>query len=174
MKTWKRGRKKATPEQKQASIEWQNQRVKIANMVRRKPEIKKVCAVCGKPGHICHNRQDPYYITFICNECEKDPSKVMIAEEKRFDIRTKLNKTYLSSHNFTDEEVVRIVVGYMNDIVSVGDYCVKIGISRHQFNELVKRYKILFPKQPITKFIKKHSDKIQSELLTKITENKSL
>ena len=65
MKNWKRGRKPLSPDKKQESLNWQKERVKIANLVARKPEIEKVCCICGKPGNILHNRQDPYYITFI-------------------------------------------------------------------------------------------------------------
>lgn len=174
MSDWKRGRKKATPEQKKANEEWHKERVKIINLIRRKPEIKKICCICGKPGKILHNRQDPYYITFICDECKKDKNNLIIAEENRFDVRTKLDKDHLSTHNFTDEEVVRIVVGFMNGILSKGEYCNKIGISRYQFDQIVKRYKQLFPRQNIQAMIKKQSNKIKSNKFKKLSEERDL
>ena len=56
-KTWSRGRKKSSPEHRKKMQEWQNTRVKIINLVARKPEIEKKCCICGKPGKILHNVQ---------------------------------------------------------------------------------------------------------------------
>lgn len=165
---------KATPEERKAAMQWQNERVKIANLIARKPEIPKVCCICGKEGKILHNRKDPYYITFICDECKKDPENLVIAEESRFDLRTKLDKSNLCINNFLDEQIVRIVVGFMNDTVSLGDYCNNIGISRHQFGQVVERYKRLFPKQPIESLIKGRVKRVQSEKLKRIAEEKAL
>lgn len=169
-----RGRKQCTLEHKKHMQEWQNTRVKIINLVARKPEIEKTCCICGNPGKILHNRKDPYYITFICDECKKDPNNLILAEEHRFDLREKLDKNNSCTNNFTDEEVTRIIVGFMNDILSIGDYCDKINISRYKFNQLTSRYKEMFPKHNIKKLIKQHSDKIQKEKLKKIAENKTL
>ena len=49
MKTWNRGKKKLTPEQKIKAEKFQKERVKITNMVRRRPLIEKTCRLCGKP-----------------------------------------------------------------------------------------------------------------------------
>lgn len=175
MNALKRGRgNKATPEERKQAMQWQNQRVKIANLIARKPEIPKICCICGKEGKILHNRKDPYYITFICDECKTEPNNLIIAEESRFDLRTKLDKSNLCVHNFLDEQIVRIITGYMNDIISLGDYCEKIGISRHQFGQVVQRYKQLFPKQNIEQLIKNRTKKVQSEKLKKIAEEKAL
>ena len=72
-----RGRKPLTKKQKQESAEWQKIRVKVANMVARKSEINKKCCICGKEGKILHNKQDPYYIAFICDECKKDANNLL-------------------------------------------------------------------------------------------------
>lgn len=170
----KRGRKKATPQQKQSYQDWQNQRVKIANLVSRNKNISKACCICGKPGNILHNRQDPYYIAFICNECRKDPNNLIIAEESRTDIRTKLNISKKSSNNFTDTEVTRIVIGYMNELVSIQDYCKQIQISRYQFNSLVKKYDKLFPKQQIQQLVINHSNAVQKYKIQQKAENEKL
>ena len=92
MKTWDRGKKRLTEKEKEASIKWQHERVKIANLIARKPEIQKICCICGKEGKILHNRENPYYITFICDECKKDPKNINKAEKTRFDVREKLDK----------------------------------------------------------------------------------
>ena len=164
MSNWNRGRKQSTPERKKEMEDWQRERVKIANLVSRNKEIKKECCICGsEQAKILHNRQDPYYITFICDECRKEESNLEYAEEFRFDVRTKLNKKSKSTDNFTQEECVRIVIGYMNELLSIGDYCDKIGISRHQFSNLLKQYKKLFPKQHIDHLVSNHSNRIQKE-----------
>ena len=67
-----------------------------------------------------------------------------------------------------------MVESYMNDIVSVGDYCDKIGISRHQFNQIIDRYKKLFPRKNMDRIIKNRTRKVQSEKLKRIAEEKSL
>ena len=174
MKTWNRGKKRLTETEKKNAIKWQNERVRIANLVARKPEIQKVCCICGKEGKILHNRKDPYYITFICDECKKDPNNLIVAEESRFDLRLKLDKSNLCIHTLNDEQIIRLVMGYMNEdnIISIGDYCNKMQISRHQFNQIIKRYKELFPNQQIDTLIKSRTRKIQSEKLKKIHEDK--
>ena len=149
----------------------QRERVKIANLVARKPEIENICCICGKKGTILHNYDDPYYITFLCSECRKDPRNLILAEERRFDLRAKISKSKINVSNFTDQEVTRIVVGYMNneEAKSIGEYCDSIKISRYQFNHLIDRYDELFPSQDIKNLIKDKSKRIQGE---KILEGK--
>lgn len=160
-----RGRKKLTPAEKVIQNDKQTQRVKIANLVRRKPEIKNECCICGNKGMILHNFYDPYYITFICQECRKDPNNLVLAEERRFDIRTKLDKSNINITNFTDQEVTRIVIGYMNldTKMSIGEYCDSVGITRYQFNNLVNRYEKVFPNHKIKEKIKNISKEVQKE-----------
>ena len=174
MKTWDRGKKRLTEKEKEASIKWQHERVKIANLIARKPEIQKICCICGKEGKILHNRENPYYITFICDECKKGPENINKAEKTRFDVREKLDKANLCVHNFKDDQIIEMVESYMNDIISVGDYCDKIGISRHQFNQIIDRYKKLFPRKNMDRIIKNRTRKVQSEKLKRIAEEKSL
>lgn len=176
MKTWDRGRKKATPEQKAESMRWQNERVRIANLIARKPEIQKICCICENEGKILHNRKDPYYITFICDECRKDPNNLIIAEESRFDLRTKLDKANLCMQTLNDEQVQRFVLGYMNErnIISLGDYCKQIKLSRHQFNQIIKRYNEIHPNQRIEERIKAKTKKVKSEQFKKMYEDKTL
>lgn len=152
--------------------EWNKVRVKIRNLVARKKEIDKSCCICGKPGKILHNRQDPYYISFICDECRKVPENLQLAIERRFDIRTKMDKTKLSVHNFTDEMIIRIIVGYMNSEKSIGDYCDEVGISRYQFNQLQDYYDKLFPTQNIKQLIKEKCVEIRTSKIEKTWSEK--
>lgn len=140
----------------------QKVRVKIANLVARNKEIDRSCCICGKPGNIYHNKKDPYYISFICTNCRKDINNRIIAEEQRVDIRTKLDKTNTNISNFTDEEIKRIVIGFMNDNISKGQYCKKSGLSRYQFNKIVEKYNVMFPKHNIIQAIHNHTNKIKS------------
>lgn len=152
--------------------QWNKIRVKIRNFVARKPEINKNCCICGKPGKILHNRQDPYYISFICDECRRVPENLQLAVERRFDIRTKMDKTKLSVHNFTDEMIIRIIVGYMNSNKSIGDYCNEVGISRYQFNQLQDYYDKLFPTQNIKQLIKEKCVDIRTSKIEKTWSKK--
>ena len=171
----KRG-KAPTKQEKSDYEQWSKERTKIANMVARKPELEKICCVCGKPGNILHNREDPYYITFICDECRKDPQKLTLAEERRFDIRTKLNVGTMNVTTYTDEMVKRTVLEYMNEnyLMSMGDYCKKRGISRHQFNQLLDRYDKIFPGQRIHELVKIRSKTVQRQKILKSKEDKKL
>ena len=90
------------------------------------------------------------------------------------DIRTKLNISKKSSNNFTDTEVTRIVIGYMNELVSIQDYCKQIQISRYQFNSLVKKYDKLFPKQQIQQLVINHSNAVQKYKIQQKAENEKL
>jgi paraquat-inducible protein B len=157
MKTWARGRKKATPEQKQRAKEWQRIRVKITNAVSRDKELNRKCCICGKEDSpILHNRENPTYITFLCTECRKDKEKVKQAEQYRFDLKehkeqqveNRDTNRYLDTRKFSKEEVKSIVEGYTAsaNIQTYGEYCEKNNLSRHQFNALLERYKEYFPR----------------------------
>lgn len=82
MKTWDRGKKRLTEKEKEASIKWQHERVKIANLIARKPEIQKICCICGKEGKILHNRENPYNVIILCNNCRQDPESIKKATSK--------------------------------------------------------------------------------------------
>lgn len=171
----KKGRKPLSDKEKQEYQKWQNERVKIRNLVSRAKDsdIDQSCCICGNRGNILHNRQDPYYIAFICHECRKDPNNLIIAEESRQDIREKLNMTNLSYSNFTDAQVIRLVTGYMNERLTLGEYCEKTGVSRHQFNLLIRRYDELCPDNDIVLLVKKHTKSVQRERCAKVINERT-
>lgn len=152
MKTWKRGRKKyLTDTQREEAKQRQKNRAKISNIVARKPEIENKCCICGKPGKILHNKENPYYITFLCSECRLVEGNIAKAEKYRFDIREQLDKSKLSTSNFTKQEVANIVKGYTNtQSLTIGEYCEKLNITRHQFNKLLELYAKYFPEDKTT------------------------
>lgn len=175
-KTWARGKKKLTPEQKQEAYEKNKVRMKIANLVARKPEIENKCCICGKKGQVLHNQENPYFITFICWDCRKDPEKLKEAEKHRFDLKSKLNKENLNVSNFTTQEVLQMVNGYMKKdlFISLGDYCNQIGVSRYQFNKLIKRYMELLPNSNIEELIKNKAAKLKEIQLLKMLEDRKI
>lgn len=144
-------------------------RMRIANMVKRKPEIEKHCCICGKDNaEILHNKKNPYVITFICKECRADEDKLAQAEKTRFDIREIMDKSTLSTKNFVKEDVKKLVENYLMETISIGAYCTKIGISRHQFNQLMERYKKMYNDPSIRKKIINHANKVNRETLSKL------
>ena len=160
-------RLKLTPEERKRSQQLKVVRTRIANMVARKPEIQKKCCICGNENaQILHNRLDPYndksiyMITFICRDCRNDADKLKQAEQKRFDVRSIMDKSKLSVKSYTDIDVKRIVDDYLNELLPIGEYCNKIGISRHLFNGLVKRYAKTFKMPNIKKTIDSHTNKL--------------
>lgn len=162
-------RAKLTPEEKAISKQTQRDRMRIANLIRRKPEIKKVCCICGtKNAEILHNKSNPFFITFICKECRANVFKLQEAEKHRFDIREVMNKSTLSTKNFSDNDVVNLVDGYLLKTISIGQYCEEHGISRYQFKQLVDRYQKLHKNNMIKKTISNHANKIHKEKLSKI------
>lgn len=166
---WIRGRRRLTPEERIISEERQKKRIKIANYVSRNPDIDRSCVICGKQGRIMHNEEDPYYISFICNDCAKSLSNLTIAEESRRDVRLEVNKEgnkYSKISDFTDEEVKRIMLGFLNGEVLTGEYCENVGITRYQFNGMIKRYEQLFPNQK--NLIKQHRSKLQGKKLSEV------
>lgn len=173
MQTCKGGRgNKASPAQKQASMDWHKERVRISNLIARKPEIKKICCICGKPGKILHNRKDPYCIAFICDNCKKNPDNLKEAENHRFDIREHLKESTLCIHNYNDDQIKDIVEGYKNSTISIGDYCKQINISRYQFNEALKRYNKLYPNKHMSNIIKGRAIMVQRNKLQNIKDEK--
>lgn len=139
---------------------WDNTRVKISHFVRRNG-IEKTCVICGGQGAIMHNRENPYKIAFICDECRKDPDKEKKAEQLRFDIRNKVPKkgTHILKTS-TDEYITKVVRNYINDTIPIREYCRKIGISNSQFHTILNRFKELYPDQPIDDYIKSHRDTV--------------
>lgn len=150
---------------------WENTRVKISHFVRRNG-ITKSCVICGKPGNIMHNRDNPYMIAFICDDCKKDPEKEAQAEGLRFDIRSRIPKrgTHILKTS-TDEYVTRVVENYLQDTLPIREYCSKVGISNQQFHTLLSRYKELHPEQPIDEFIRSHRNRVHRH---RIQENRSI
>ncbi len=151
--------------------QYSNARTKVAHFVRRSGIVKK-CVVCGNPGAILHNRENPYMIAFICDECRKDPEKEKKAESLRFDIRNKVPKrgTHILRTS-SNEYITKTVENYLKDTLPIREYCRKIGISNKQFHSVVDRYKELYPDQPIDAFIKSHRDTIHRH---RIKESKSV
>ena len=172
-RTWKGGRKKLTPEQLKVAKAVQHERVRITNLVARKPEINKNCCICGKPNspifHNPDNLNNPYMITFLCWDCRKDPQKVLEAENHREDIRNKISKSNIYTRNITDEEVIRIIEGYAvnNVICTIEEYCKRNDISRYQFSKLLERYTKIKPNKPMTHKIKNKIKTIKNEQLRK-------
>ena len=175
-KTWARGKKKLNAKEKQIAYNHQKQRVRIANYVARHPDIDKTCSVCGeRPGSIIHNVDDPYYISFICEECNKDNANKTIAIEQRRDIRQEIKSDRIKINRLTDAQIKRYVLDYMNDYISIGAYCKKVNITRYQFNQIVKRYGELFPKQPIFDMVTSHSNAIQMNMVhTEVKRKKAM
>lgn len=166
----KRGRKmKLTPYQRAISDRNKKDRMRIANMVRRKPELEKHCCICGSDdAEILHNKKNPYVIAFICKECRADAFKLQEAEKHRFDIREVMDKSKLSTKNFTNEDLKAIVESYLFETISIGAYCDKLGISRYQFNQLVERYGIIYDDPTIKKKIINHTNNVNRKTLSKL------
>lgn len=145
------------------------ERVRIANMVKRKPEIKKVCCICGKKdAEILHNKENPYLISFICRKCRLDDENMKVAEKHRFDLREVVDKSKLSTKNFTVKDMTIIVNDFLDDIISIGEYCKNIGISRYQFNKLVSRYADYFGDDIMEKRIMSHANTMNRKHLSKV------
>lgn len=141
-------------------------RAKIANFVRRKPEINTDCCICGKKGTIVHSKTDnPYFITFLCWKCRQEPENLIIAEQYRVDVRTLVNKQHIHISHYTDSQINDIVVKYMNSLDLIGEFCEKEGLSRFQFNTVIERYKKLHPKQNIENLMKIRTKKIRKYVL---------
>lgn len=152
---------------------YQTQRVKIANLVSRKLGMEKKCCICNKPANILHNRNgDPYCITFICNECKKDPQKLQIAETHRFNLHTELDKIKTRIEAYSEEEIKTLVEGYIKDstLLSVQDYCKENNISRYMFNILVDKYYKMYPKSNIKSRIRYHWQQVQRHKCEKLSE----
>lgn len=144
MKTWKRGRRKATNEQKEKAAQWQRERVKITNIVARKYDLEKKCCICGKAGTILHNKENPYYITFICKSCREDFNKLKEAEKYRFDLKEYVNKSKVGVRNYSMGEIKELVENYPEN-VNFGEFCRKNNISRYIFNQLINKYCVSYP-----------------------------
>ena len=158
-----------TPYERAISERSKKDRVRIANMVKRKPEIEKHCCICGRDdAEILHNKKNPYNITFICRECRADDDKLKEAENYRFDIREIMNKSTLSAKNFVEGDVKSLVEDYLFEVTSIGAYCDKVGISRHQFNQLIDRYSFIYDDKSIKKKVLNHANKINRENLSKL------
>lgn len=185
-KTWNRGRKKATPEQKELAQKWQRDRTKITNMVARDNTLDKKCCICGKENSsILHNKENPYYIAFLCKECRKNKENIEKAEQYKFDLQEhkakqiadRTDNHYLDTRKFTPEEVKEIIEGYdrHGNILTFGEYAEKHGLSRHQFNQLQERYIEYFPnKTYVIEAVHNRSKAIQRNKLSQAANDRNL
>ena len=162
------------PGDKELAKKKQKSRMKVANLVARSKEIDRNCVICGNLGKIVHNIEDPYYITFICDECKKDDKKYKLALTKRRDIRESLEKRYLHSNLLSDKQVREIVNNYMHDYLTIKDYCLKINITRYAFNRILKIYDQLYPEQNINDLVIHHAYMILGNKTYNRRKNQSL
>ena len=182
-KTWDRGKKKLTPLEKIESQNWQRTRVKIINMIARKPEIQKICCICGKEGKTLHNRKNPYYITFICDKCKKDSNNLIIAEESRFDVRDRLDKYSSNIMNYNEKQIISIIENFIGKGLTIGEYCEQEEISRFKLNKILDKYcqitlnyqikdeyKKQISKNAKTKGVEKYYQQYKKEDIKKIVE----
>lgn len=186
MKTWKRGRKPATEEQKQQAKERQKQRVRITNTVARDNTIDKKCCICGKENSpILHNNDNPNMITFLCAECRKDKSNLEKAEQYRFNLEEHKQKqlenrednSYLDTRKFTEQEVKDLVENFTNvkNTLTFGEYCEANNISRYQFNKITELYGEYFPdRKTMVRIVKEKSKAIQRYRLSIQTNDRKL
>lgn len=160
-------RLKLTLEERIISEQRKRDRMRINVMVKRKPEIVQHCCICGNENtQILHNAVNPYKITFICKNCRADTDKLKKAEKCRFDIRDIMDKSKMSGKTFSEKDVQNIVENYLFDVISIQDYCYKIGISRCKFNSLIERYTKLYDNPLIRKMIINHSNNINAKKLS--------
>ena len=156
------------------AIKERKERVRIANMVKRKPELRKICCICGKDdAEILHNKDNPYLISFICLECRKNAKNILKARRRRFDLREVVDKSKLSTKNFTNRDVKLIIDSFLLDVVSIGEYCKKTGISRYQFNQLLDRYKYICDDAIIKERVANHTNKVNRKTLSKVITEKN-
>lgn len=186
MKTWKRGRKPATEEQKQLAKERQKQRVRITNTVARDDTLDKKCCICGKENSpILHNNEEPNMITFLCAECRKDKDKLKRAEQHRFNldehkqkqIESRENNSYLDTRKFTEQEVKDLVENFtkITNTLTFGEYCEENDISRYQFNKITELYGEYFPdRKSMVRLVKEKSKSIQRYRLSNQTNDRKL
>ena len=185
MKTWKRGRKPATAEQLKEAREWQRIRVKITNIVSRDETIERKCCICGKEdASILHNKENPYYIAFLCSECRKNRDNVEKAEQYRFNLEeykqeqleNREDNRYLDTRKFTEEEVKELIDGYIapSNTLTMGEYAEQNNISRYQFNELVKLYGKYFNRKGIKKVVTNRSKTIQKIKLSDAANERNM
>ena len=186
MKTWRRGRKPATPEQLQEAKERQRQRVKITNIVSRDETIQRKCCICGKDNaEILHNTENPYFITFLCSECRKNKDNIEKAELHRFDLEeykqeqleNREDNKYLNTRKLSKEEVKQIITGYIapSNTLTIGEYAEGLGLSRYQFNSVIERYKEYFPEDKnIEDVIINRSKAIQRNRLSMATNDRNM
>lgn len=150
----------------------QKTRMKVSNLVSRK-KLNKECCFCGEKATIVHNPDNPYYITFACNKCRKDKELMKTVDSYRFDIRESFDKKGLNFKFITDDYIINTVDGYLKDTVSIGTYCDRLSISRHQFGLMVDKYKTIVPSSNnITSLIDKHAHKIQQQSCRDVYDNR--
>lgn len=158
--------------EREKAKERQKQRIKIANTVKRY-NINNNCYICGNKGKIIHNYKDPYNIAFLCDNCRKDLTNLKTIEEHRINIEEiilnnlKENMVDKQVKRLPKEEIKVLVDEYLNKEISIGKFCNEKGISRHQFNTMVKLYSKEYQEIPIIEMVKEQAKRIQREIVSK-------
>lgn len=149
------------------SEEWKKECLKyyrrITRLVNSNKNITNTCCVCGSDkGEALYNRENPYNVIILCNNCRQDPESIKKTTSKKIDAR-KVHKKKKSSgiHTFNDDKVMEIVEGYIKKNVTIKKYCEQKNICRNTFKICIKRYAVMFPDSNIEEKIEQKANEVR-------------
>ena len=147
----------------------QHQRVYIGNFVKRHYTGSKACVNCRKePTTIVHNVENPYLVSFICDDCRLGLDTEQLASLKKVNLLdyVEKNKKYTSTKNIVmTDELKNTIEGILNSDVSLMEYLKKHDLPYHRYKASVKLYEKEIG--PIKKKIQTH---LESMRRAKISE----
>lgn len=122
----------------------QQQRVYIRNFVDRNYIGSKACVNCGKePTTIVHNEENPYNISFICDDCRLGLDKETLSNLPKINIldNIEINRKFSHSKNLIlTEDLKHILEGALDTDKTLVEYLKENNLSYKKYKQAVEKY----------------------------------
>ena len=117
----------------------------ILRILERNTDIKKVCQFCGKPAKLKNNKNNPYEIQLVCDNCRKNNSinvETGMYNIPTINIKEHLNTPFMLNKTIT---LTKEYIDKFNNILE-GNYTKQeaikyLNVTLSVYNKLVKEYK---------------------------------
>ena len=147
----------------------QQQRVYIANFVKRYYKGDKYCIICGNDNtSIVHNEENPYEVSFVCNECRTKHTKEQLKNLPKTNllIYVEQNKKFSHSKNLVlDGKMKFILEGALKTNKSLTEYLRENKLSYTKYKQAVKMYEK--DVKPIANDLRNHFNLLRAQKVAK-------
>lgn len=150
-----------------------NQRVYIRNFVDRYYKGSTKCVNCGKEKtSIVHNAENPYCISFICDDCRIGLDKETLNSLPKVNIldNIEVNRKFSHIKNLVlTEDLKNIIENALTTELSLTEYLKENKLSYNKYREAVNKYEKEI--KPIRKKLKQHFNYLRADKISNSIKN---